>query len=35
MKVQERKDLLSMKGLAEALGMSQTTLWRVFKTNQS
>lgn len=35
MKVQERKNLLSKKALAEALGMSQTTLWRVFKTNQS
>ena len=35
MKVQERKNWLNRKALAEALGMSETTLWRVIKSNQA
>ena len=35
MKVQERKKWLNRKALAEALGMSETTLWRVMKSNQT
>lgn len=35
MKVQERKNLLNRKALAEALDMSETTLWRVMKSNKA
>lgn len=35
MKVQERKSLLNRKSLAKALGVSETTLWRVLKNNQA
>ena len=35
MKVQERKNWLNRKALAEALGMSETTLWRVIKSKQA
>lgn len=35
MKAKDRKNLLNKKGLAQALGMSSTTLWRVLKANQT
>lgn len=35
MKASDRKNLLNKKALASTLGMSQTTLWRVFKINQA
>lgn len=35
MKVQERKSLLNRKALAKVLGVSETTLWRVLRNNQT
>ena len=34
MKTEERQNLLNRRALAKALGLSETTLWRVIKSNQ-